>query len=520
LIDHENGDRYLAGIVNLKIKPEYRSLCKEDAIGIPELLEVFESLGFRSVSKKFRGSQPPESDFNEKGLKMADISLIYKLEVSDDTNVLEAAERLSRLSYIAYAEPQFVAYDQYVPNDANLNSIMPYHFATTSTYEAWDITLGDTNVVIGITETSFDVNHPELSGNIRYNYDDPNGNGDDDNDSYIDNFAGWDMVDNDNTLFINNEIHGTAVAAIASASADNGIGYAGIGFKCKFLPVKVANNSQVITHGYEGIQYCVEQGCSVVNCSWGNTSFSQVAQDVVTWAAVNNDVVLIASAGNNNATTMYYPASYNYVLSVTGVNANDVFDDGSNPPFTRNDSVDVSAPGYNVYTTATFNGSYLYSPPQGGTSMAGPIVAGIAGLVRSEFPCLTALEVIERIRSSADNVDNLSENIPYAGLIGTGRVNAEMAVSGTPCDPLSISEGDQNVSLDIYPNPSNGDINIRMGQPSAWAVEVLDSKGRVVLTRQVSTDRFVVSGLTPGYYLARVSDDNRVMTKPFSIIAQ
>lgn len=152
--------------------------------------------------------------------------------------------------------------------------------------------------------------------------------------------------------------------------------------------------------------------------------------------------------------------------------------------------------------------------------MAGPIVAGIAGLVRSEFPCLTALEVIERIRSSADNVDNLSENIPYAGLIGTGRVNAEMAVSGTPCDPLSISEGDQNVSLDIYPNPSNGDINIRMGQPSAWAVEVLDSKGRVVLTRQVSTDRFVVSGLTPGYYLARVSDDNRVMTKPFSIIAQ
>lgn len=518
LLTNENGDHYQRGIINLKVKATQRDLCSENEVSIPELMAELRDLGLKSIKKKFPRTAPPTREFNEHGLKLADISLIYCATVSDEADIIEACKKLSSLSSVEYAEPDFVSYDQHVPNDANLNSVMPYHFASISAYEAWDITLGDTNVVIGITETSIDVNHPDLSGNIKYNYDDQLGGLDDDNDGYVDNYAGWDMVDNDNILFVNNEIHGTAVSAISSASANNGIGYAGIGYKCKFLPVKVANSSQVITKGYEGIQYCVEQGCSVVNCSWGNTTFSQVAQDFVTWAAVNNDVVLVASAGNNNATALYYPASYNYVLSVTGVDALDRFNNGTNPPFTRNDSVDVSAPGYNIYTTATFNGSYLYSPPQGGTSMAAPIVSGLAGLVRSQFPCLTALEVIERIKSTADNVDNLTENIPYAGLIGMGRVNAEMAVSGTPCDPLAIDENSDLVSLDVYPNPSMEEVTIQTNRDSNWKLEILDASGKLVMNRSFTGIRIVISGLATGIYLARVSDQDKTMIRPFTVI--
>ena len=520
LIKHSNGDNYLAGVINFKVDPEFRTACSEEAIAIPQLLKELEEIGFLGLKKKFRTSAPPASEFNERGLRTADISLIYTARFSESTDMITAAEKLEALDCILYAEPQFVSYDQYVPNDNNLNSVMPYHFATTSTYEAWDITLGDTNVVIGITETAINVNHPEFTGNIKYNYDDPAGNGDDDADTYVDNFAGWDMVDNDNNLFINNEIHGDAVSAIASASADNNLGYAGIGFKCKFLPVKVANNSQTITHGYEGIEYCVEQGCSVVNCSWGNTTYSQVAQDIVTWAAVNNDVVLVASAGNATSTTKYYPASYNYVLSVTGVDQNDLFDNGSNAPFTYNDSVDVSAPGINIYTTATFDGSFLYSPPQGGTSMASPIVAGVAGLVRSQFPCLSALEVIDKIRYSADPIDGLTQNIPYAGLIGTGRVNAEAAVTGTPCGPVGVRDNKTSAALDIYPNPSSDEVNIRMSVASNWFIEIIDAKGRLVLAQTVNSDRLTLSGLATGYYVARVSNDKDLFTKSFSIIQQ
>ncbi|MCF8276869.1 MAG: S8 family peptidase [Flavobacteriales bacterium] len=520
LLVSQTGDKYLKGVINFKVKPEYRSACSESAVAIPELLKEFDAFGLESLEKKFPRTQPPATEFNDRGQKLADISLIYEAKINDNSDVFSAVRKLENSPWIEYAEPQFVSFDMYTPNDANLNSVMPYHYANIMAYEAWDITLGDTNVVIGITETAINVNHEDLSGNIKYNYDDPIGNGDDDNDTYVDNFAGWDMVDNDNSLFINNEIHGDAVSAIASATADNGIGYAGIGFKCKFLPVKVGNNSQTITKGYEGIQYCVEHGCSVVNCSWGNTTFSQVAQDVVTWAAVNNNVVLVASAGNANATAMYYPASYNYVLSVTGVDANDLFNNGTNTPFTRNDSVDVSAPGINIYTTATFNGTFLYSPPQGGTSMAAPIVSGVAGLVRTKFPCLTALEVIERIKSTSDDIDNLTQNLPYAGLIGAGRVNAAAAVTGDDCATVGIAEEDNSVSLDIYPNPSSEDVTLKMGIASTWMIEILDMRGRLVLTQNLVGSRITVSGLNTGIYMARVSDGRSRLTERFSIIKQ
>ena len=517
ILTDENGQDYMAGVVLFKVAPEFRSACTDDAVAIPALLEEIRELEFVSLEKKFKSAVAPASEYNERGQKLADISLIYELKIPDDKDVFLASKKLAELSAIVYAEPKYVSYDQYTPNDANLNSVMPYHFDNVEAYAAWDITLGDTNVVIGITDTSFDNDHEDMSGNIKYNYDDPIGGGDDDADNYIDNYAGWDMVDDDNNLFINNEIHGTAVGAIASATADNGIGYAGIGFKCKFLPVKVADNSQVITHGYEGIEYCVEQGCDVINCSWGNTTFSQVAQDVIAWAAINNDVVIVASAGNDDATAMYYPASYNYVMSVTGVNSADVFDNGSNPPFTRNDSVDVSAPGYSVYTTATFGGNPLYAPPQGGTSMAGPIVAGVAGLVRSQFPCLTALEVIEQIKSTADNIDAITQNVPYAGLLGTGRVNAEMAVSGDLCGPVGGIRNLNGFDVTVYPNPSQGFTVVRTSLNTDWELHILDTKGRLILSRSVQGNRTEIDGLAAGYYVAQIQNEQGVVSKQFVV---
>jgi len=515
---NKNGDRFLPGIIVLKVKSEHRQASETDAVNIAELQTQLEALNFISIKKKFPNVQPPKTEFNQHGQRLADISLIYELKLPKTTDILKGARKLNALEMLEYAEPHYVSYDMYVPNDANLNNINPYHFNTISAYAAWDITQGDTNVVIGITDTSFDTDHEDLSGNIKYNYDDPIGNGDEDSDTYIDNYAGWDMVDDDNNLFINNEIHGTAVAAIASATADNGIGYAGIGFKCKFLPVKVANNSQVITKGYEGIQYCVEQGCSIVNCSWGNTTFSQVAQDIITWAAINNDVVIVASAGNDDATTMFYPASYNYVLSVTGVNENDVFDNGVNTPFTRNDSVDVSAPGYNVYTTATFGGNPLYSPPQGGTSMAAPVVAGLAGLVRSQFPCLTALEVIEQIKATADNVDAITENVPYAGLLGTGRVNAEAAVLGILCNPpVGVSNATVKESFRIYPNPSNAEVTFKVKGNAQW-LKIYDASGKLILAENYNREKITISNLAAGFYIARVSVDGNLLTQKFTIL--
>lgn len=511
-----NGDGYLTDVINLKVNADYRSACQSDAIAIPEVNQTLESLQCKVITKMFPNAKAPATEFNERGQKLADLSLIYQIIVPTGTNILNASKTLSTLASIAYAEPSYISTSHYTPNDAELTSVMPYHYDKINAYQAWDITPGDTNVVIGITETAIYNQHPDFVGNIKYNYDDPIGNGDEDSDSYIDNFAGWDMVDNDNDPFRNGEIHGDAVTGIAAATADNNIGYAGIGFKCKFIPVKVADNSSTITHGYQGITYCVEQGASVVNCSWGNKTFSQVAQDVITFAAVNNDVVIVASAGNENSEDMYYPASYEHVLSVTGVTETDVFEQGTNT-FSRNDSVDVSAPGINIYTTAYLGGTVYYSPPQGGTSMAAPIVSGIAALVRAQFPCYTAAEVIEKIKASADPVDGLAGNAPYAGLIGTGRVNAQAAVTGTPCEPpVGIIES-STATLDVYPNPAPSVVNLRMSIAANWLVLILDTQGRLVMTKTSTTNRTAISGLPAGMYVAKVLSDKHTLTKKFSI---
>ncbi len=448
--------------------------------------------------------------------------MIYELDYNAEQDVFKTSEQLLNSGYFDYAEPHYVSYMLYTPNDVQLANYNPYHFNTMQLYNAWDVSKGDSNVVIGYTETSFDINHPDLSGNLKYNYDDTIGGGDNDIDGYADNYAGWDLVDNDNTLFINNEIHGNTVTAVGSATGDNSVGFIGSGFKCKYLPVKVANSSQVITKGYEGITYCVDHGAKIVNCSWGNTTFNQLAQDVTDDAILANDVILVASAGNIPYDTAYYPASYRFVVSVSGVDNLDRFDPPSNTPFSWNDSVDVTAPGFNVYTTATYNGSPLYSPPQGGTSIAAPLVSGVAGLIRSHFPSLNALQVVELIKCSADDIDGITENIPYAGKIGTGRVNAYAALTSTFCGTVGENEKEDNSSILIYPNPATDALNLilKSTASSHSSVEIYNSVGQLLLQSEITGQKSTVniSSLSEGVYYCIVKTGEKTFSNKIAVI--
>lgn len=523
VVDNPQGDDYIQGRINLKVKPEFRAHFSELKNNLPG----FETLEITGLRKKFPNRKPLEIQFNEYGRKLPDLSLIYELDYNAAQDVFKTSEQLMQAGFFDYAEPHYVSYQLYTPNDAQLSVYNPYHFNTMQLYNAWDVSKGDSNVVIGYTETSFDINHQDLSGNVKYNYADPIGGGDNDLDGYTDNFAGWDMVDNDNTFFINNEIHGTTVTAVGSATGDNSIGYIGSGFKCKFLPVKVANSSQVITKGYEGITYCVDHGAKIVNCSWGNTTFNQLAQDVTDDAILANDVVIVASAGNIPYDTAYYPASYRFVLSVSGVDNLDRFDPPSNPPFSWNDSVDVTAPGFNVYTTATYNGSPLYSPPQGGTSIAAPLVSGVAGLVRSHFPSLNALQVVELIKCTADNIDGIPENVPYGGKIGTGRVNAYAALTSTICGPVGMVEDHSQNSLIIYPNPTSNSISLMLKSitTSKAQLSIVNAVGEEIignrnfnLVKGNNVQTVDVSQLAAGIYYCTVKLDEATFSNKIVIV--
>ena len=113
-----------------------------------------------------------------------------------------------------------------------------FHLAQINVYDAWNVTKGDEDIVIGIIDTGADLDHEDLVGNLYLNADDPIDGEDNDGDGYIDNYYGWDFADNDNSPEADGSTHGTGVSGIAAAATDNNIGIAGIGFKTKFMPIK------------------------------------------------------------------------------------------------------------------------------------------------------------------------------------------------------------------------------------------------------------------------------------------
>ncbi|MFH1088786.1 MAG: S8 family serine peptidase, partial [Patescibacteria group bacterium] len=164
---------------------------------------------------------------------------------------------------------------------------------------AWDVTVGNSNQVIAIIDTGVNSDHEDLLYRIWINNDETPNNGiDDDNNGYIDDYKGYNMswtVDAsapDNT--INTDTHGTNVTGIAAATTNNGLGIAGVGYKCRFFPIKASKyGSTSIRYGYQSMIYAAIRGCKVLNCSWGSVKpFSDIDQTVVDFA-IAHDMVIV-----------------------------------------------------------------------------------------------------------------------------------------------------------------------------------------------------------------------------------
>jgi serine protease len=413
-------DDYLKNKVIVKVKSEYRSECSETAINDPELKKVFTQLGVSTLNKEFPRMKAPDKELNAQGQAYADLSLIYEVGFQSGVNIEKAVNLIQSTGKVEYAQPH------YLPKPLDYNPADPlnfnqYHLGLIKAFKAWGIYKGDTNTVIGICDWGTDIDHPDLMGNIKYNNLDPIDGIDNDNDGYVDNYRGWNLGDNNNNPQ-EGIIHGAFVCGLSSAKTDNNTGLSGTGFLCKFLPVKVCDSNDLGTKTFEGIVYAVEHGCSIVNCSWGNTfNTGPFGQDVVDYATINKGALVIAACGNSNNLIPFYPASYNYVLSVAATNSADIKWSGSSYGY----YVDIAAPGENVWST--IDGG-TYGASGSGTSFAAPIVSGCAALLKSRYPYLSGLQVGERLKVSADVIDTLNLNSPYKGLIGSGRVNLYSAL--------------------------------------------------------------------------------------------
>lgn len=352
----------------------------------------------------------------------AELMRTYELHFSDVYKVEEIIKEIIKSGVVEYAEK--VPNDQllWTPNDPQFVSNQ-WGLVQINSQLAWNISLGNAAITVATVDNAVQTNHADLQNAMWVNPGEIAGNGiDDDGNGYIDDINGYDVADNDNnpnpptTQFS----HGTHVAGITGASTNNSIGVASIGAGISVIGVKATgnnDNSNSITAGYTGINYAAAAGARVINCSWGGTGFSQTAQNIIN-SAWNNGSIIVAAAGNDNVSTMFYPAGYDNVVSVASTTTNDVKSSFSN----YGTWVDVSAPGSTIMSTIPF-GNYSN---MSGTSMASPMVAGLLGLMLSHYPTMSNNDVIYCLLSSSKNIDTQNPN--YIGQLGAGRVDAYAAL--------------------------------------------------------------------------------------------
>ncbi|MCZ6693964.1 MAG: S8 family serine peptidase, partial [Bacteroidetes bacterium] len=416
-------------VIIFKLKPDID--LAEDLESDNDLLEIHQV----DQVIEMTDCQPlfPNAQYQPHQTRLANI---YKVQLPPGTDLLKSINKLLQYSNVEYAEPLYKISLLYVPDDpeADPDTGSQVHLSIVRAYDAWDIQKGDTSQIIAILDTGVKLDHEDLTDNLAYNYDDPINGLDDDNDGFIDNFMGWDIADDDNDPTADFDGHGSEVTGVSSASTDNGLGVAGVGFNAKFLPIKIFRSSDNgFMNGYEAITMAAEQGASVINLSWGGPdAYQQFAQDIIDFAVLDMDVVVVAAAGNTDAELTFYPASYNNVLSV-GATENDDTKAGF---ATYSRHIDLMAPGTTNYTTKN-DGSYGNA---NGSSFSAPLVAGAAALVRAQFPDLTALQVMEQIRVTADDIYQIPFNLPYDEKLGKGRLNMHEALTNNSVPSIRITD--------------------------------------------------------------------------------
>jgi subtilisin family serine protease len=388
-------------------------------------------------------------------LKQNFLCNIYKFSLPKESDILPIVEEYSLCPYVLYAEPNYIYKICRYPDDSDFNLQWALHNtgqtngtidADIDAPEAWDIEIGNKNIVIAVHDTGVDWDHPDLASNIWINQDEILDGTDTDNNGYIDDIRGWDFVDTSLPVYPSEDGvepdndpmdchgHGTHCSGIVGSVANNNIGTVGVCWNCSIMAVRVGFKSKSGRSGFLedddcalGIEYAVDNGADIISMSWGGTERANLILDAMNYAD-SQGVVLVAAAGNDNDDWNFYPAAYDNVISVAATDHND-----SRAYFSNYGSwVDVAAPGVDIYNTL-FNDTYI---SWSGTSMATPHVAGLVGLMKSKNPNLNSEEILTILHSTADDV-NSDE------YIGLGRINAYRAIQ---IDSTSIAN--LNSSLD------------------------------------------------------------------------
>jgi len=297
---------------------------------------------------------------------------------------------------------------------------------------AWDIASGQ-GTIVAVLDSGVDINNPDLKGNI---WTDP-----------IDNsLHGWDFVTNTSdpspkagsSSTIEGLDHGTAIAGIISATANNNEGMAGVAWNAKIMPIRVLDGTGEgdLENVIKAVKYAVNHGTDIINLSLVGSDKSGEFERILNWAR-REGVVVVASAGNttipesnaNLNATPAYPACYSSVLGVASV---DNFDHKSDFSNYGSNCIGISAPGENLVGLSHDKLADYYLSGLAGTSFSTALVSGGVALVKSKNENLFPSQIISILKNSADDID--AQNSNYQKQLGAGRLNLLSAVSASAPD--------------------------------------------------------------------------------------
>ncbi|MBI5117913.1 S8 family serine peptidase [Candidatus Poribacteria bacterium] len=330
---------------------------------------------------------------------------VFRFSISNAENVPDAVKKVAADRLVEFAEPDYIRYANYLPNDPLYSQ--QWDMTRVELPLFWDVQKGVQSVIVAVTDTGIDLDHPDLVNQLWQNPGEiPGNNIDDDHNGYRDDYNGYDFAGDgvfplegaedpipDDTYVG----HGTHVSGTIAAQQDNSIGISGEAPGVKIMAVRVLGG--ILGAGFssdiaEGVIYATDNGASVINMSLGGTMKTMTEYNSLKYAWDNN-VFIAAAAGNEGDTgnPIGYPAAYCFTTSVGATDSLDNIASFS----THNVFVEVSGPGVEILSTVP--GGVYESSGWSGTSMATPHVAGLAALLYSQYPGIANWQVRSMLQS-------------------------------------------------------------------------------------------------------------------------
>ena len=354
--------------------------------------------------------------------------LLLNLLEDDYQSVKDAIEILRHHPDVIYAEPNYMIFpeveygfisdsnymafseerDRFIPDDARFNEL--WGMMRIGAPEAWAISRGSRDVLVGVMDSGIDIHHPDLAANV-------------------DTSLGRNLLGGNDIPANGHDYsgHGTHVAGTIGAVGNNGIGVAGVVHHVTLVDLRVSTGAGGGSVQFVAIIRAIEHanaiGLDILNASWGGPG-----QSVLLETAIRNFRGLVVAAAGNHGGDTHFPAAHEIpnLISVGNLNLNNMM----HPSSGRHErTTDIFAPGGQILSTASSTstnsghpsgiGQYIVAT---GTSMATPHVAGAAALALSVNPNLTASELREAILNTVDPVPALIGYAVTGGVLNVRRL--------------------------------------------------------------------------------------------------